>query len=136
MDLSGGGVKLALMSEVCVFVIDCLLFSRYREDRNHSVYDVTRSFICTSSYVRISPTYRNPLAKKVLIVLVKCRIMKWFGLEGALKPIQPQPSAMGRAAAHHIRLPRASSSQPGPEYLQGWGTHSFSGQLCQGLTAF
>jgi len=25
--------------------------------------------------------------------------------------------------------------QPGLEHLQGWGTHSFSGQLCHCLTA-
>ena len=40
----------------------------------------------------------------------------------------PTP-AVGRAAPHQLRLPRAHSTWP---YLQGWGTHS-SGQQCRGL---
>jgi len=35
------------------------------------------------------------------------------------------------AATHQLRLPRAPSSLG---HLQGWGIHSFSGQLCQCLT--
>ena len=45
--------------------------------------------------------------------LVKChhhRITEWFGLEGILKPTQFQPPAMGRAATHQLRLPRAPSN--------------------------
>jgi len=32
--------------------------------------------------------------------------------------------------------PPEDQAAQGLEHLQGWGTHSFSGQLCQGLTAF
>lgn len=37
-------------------------------------------------------------------------IIEWFGLEGPLKIIQFQPSAIGRDSTHEIRLPRAPSS--------------------------
>ena len=56
-----------------------------------------------------------------------------FGLKGTLKPTQCQPPAMGRAAIHQIRLPRAPSNLAFS--APGMGHHSFSGQLCQGLTA-
>ena len=36
--------------------------------------------------------------------------MKQLWLEGTLKPTQPQPPAMGRAATQQLRLPRAPSS--------------------------
>jgi len=36
--------------------------------------------------------------------------MKRFGLEGTLKPTQRKPLAVGRAATHRIRLPRAASN--------------------------
>lgn len=38
------------------------------------------------------------------------RIIEQFGLEETLIPIQSQPSAMGRAAPHQPRLPRAPFS--------------------------
>jgi len=34
-------------------------------------------------------------------------IKEWFELEGTLKPSQPQPPALGRAACPPLRLPRA-----------------------------
>jgi len=38
------------------------------------------------------------------------RMREWFGLGGTLKPMQCQPPAVGRAATHRIRLPRAASN--------------------------
>jgi len=38
------------------------------------------------------------------------RIKDSFGLGGILKPTQPQPCAMGRAAPHQLGLPRAPSN--------------------------
>jgi len=38
------------------------------------------------------------------------RITEWLGLEGALKPTQFQPPAVGRAAPQQLRLPRAPSN--------------------------
>jgi len=38
------------------------------------------------------------------------RTMEWLRLEGTLKPTQHQPAAMGRAATHQLRLPRATSN--------------------------
>ena len=49
------------------------------------------------------------------------RIIEWFGLEGTLKSIQFQPLPWAG-------LPPTNSGCPGFERVQGWGTHSFSGQ--------
>jgi len=38
------------------------------------------------------------------------RLPEWPWLEGTLKPTQLQPSALGRAAPHQLRLPRAPSN--------------------------
>jgi len=59
--------------------------------------------------------------------------MVW--LEGTSKPIQFQPPCPWLAG-----LPPSSSGCPGPRPTypwmpQGWSNHSFSGQLCQDLTA-
>ena len=66
------------------------------------------------------------------VILLLLLFKEWLCLEQTLKPFQFQPPAMVRAAIHHLRLPRALSDLA--EGLQGWGTHSFSEQLCQRLT--
>ena len=60
-------------------------------------------------------------------------IIEQLGLEGSLRAITSIPvlwvgSYPAAQAAH-------GPMQPGLMCLQGWGTHSFSGQQCQGLTA-
>jgi len=45
--------------------------------------------------------------------------MVWVG--GDLKAPAVQPCAVGRAATHHLRLPKAPSNLA--LNLQGWGTH-------------
>jgi len=46
--------------------------------------------------------------------------IEWFVLEETLKPTQLQPPAMGRAAPHQLRIPRAPSNLA--LSIQGWGT--------------
>ena len=48
--------------------------------------------------------------KQLSLLLFLYWIIEWLRLEGTLKIIQFQPSAMGRAATHQIRLPRAPSN--------------------------
>ena len=64
-------------------------------------------------------------------VFLNRRITERFGLEGISKPTQPLPWAW---------LSPTSSGCPGPHPTWPWappgmGHHSFSGQLCQHLTA-
>ena len=61
------------------------------------------------------------------------RIIEWLRLEGTLKMIEPQPLLWAG-------LPPTSSGCSGPHPTWPWappgmGHHSFSGQLCQSLTA-
>lgn len=46
----------------------------------------------------------------------------------------PIPTLMPSAGCHPPARAAWDPIQPGTEDLQGWGKHSFSGQLCQGLT--
>jgi len=57
--------------------------------------------------------------------------MAWVGLEGTLKIIQFQSTAMGTAVAHQLRLPMAPSNLAF-HHIQGWDAHSFSGQPVPG----
>ena len=51
------------------------------------------------------------------------RIRGQFGLEGTLRPTQPQTPAIGRVKAYQIRLPKASSNlASSPQLL--WATCS------------
>ena len=56
-----------------------------------------------------------------------------LGLEGITKITQLQPPRYGQGC-HPPAQAAQGPIQPGLECLQGWGTHSFSGQLCQCLT--
>jgi len=61
------------------------------------------------------------------------RIIECLRLERSSKISQFQHPAMGRTATHPLRLLRAPSNL----FLStSTASHSFSGQLCQGLTAF
>jgi len=51
------------------------------------------------------------------------------GLEGTLKPTQRKLLLWAACPP-----PAQGPIQPGLERLWGWGVHSLSGQLCQGLT--
>ena len=48
------------------------------------------------------------------------RNTEWLGFKETLQPTQLQPCAVGRAAPHQLRLPRAPSNLA--LSLQGWGT--------------
>uniref|UniRef100_A0A8C9LBZ8 F5/8 type C domain-containing protein n=2 Tax=Pavo cristatus TaxID=9049 RepID=A0A8C9LBZ8_PAVCR len=52
-------------------------------------------------------------------------ITEWLELEGTLKPTQFQLFAVGRSPP--LAQAAQGSIQPGPECLQGWGTHSSLG---------
>ena len=52
---------------------------------------------------------RAHVIQKILASLF-LRIIEWLRLEGTLKITQFQPPAMGRAAPHQLRLPRAPSN--------------------------
>lgn len=52
--------------------------------------------------------------------------MAWVGKD--LKPTYFQPLAVGRAATHQMRLPRAPANLALIVHLQGWDVHRFSGQ--------
>jgi len=56
------------------------------------------------------------------------RFVEWLGWEEASMPIQTSPPAMGRAAPHQLRLPRAPPKREPPRM----GHHSFSGQFMPG----
>ena len=62
--------------------------------------------------------------------IVDYRITEWLGLEETLKPIQSQPPAVSVAVTRSVAQ---GPIQPGLECLQGWGTHSFSGQIIETL---
>jgi len=55
-----------------------------------------------------------------------------LGLEGITKITQLQPPCYGQGC-HPPAQAAQGPIQPGLEHLQGWGTHSFSGQLCHRL---
>jgi len=57
------------------------------------------------------------------------RIIEWLGLEGDSKIIWFQTPAMDRLATHQLNCPRPHTTWDEHEQLQGWGIHSFSGQL-------
>ena len=67
--------------------------------------------------------------------LLNYRILECFGLEGTSKSIRLQPPCHGQGC-HPAAQAAQGFIQPRLECLQGWGTHSFSGQLCQCLTHF
>ena len=66
-------------------------------------------------------------------VLCNYRIKEWLRLEGTLKITQFQPSAMGRAARHQLRLPRAPSHLALSTCSDGASTAS-PDSLFQGVT--
>ena len=71
--------------------------------------------------------------KQLSLLLFLYWIIEWLRLEGTLKIIQFQPSAMGRAATHQIRLPRAPFNLTLNVSRDGTATASL-GSLCQFLT--
>ena len=60
------------------------------------------------------------------------RITEQFGLKGTLEATPPQPPAVGRAAP---QLSCPGNHPTWPSVPARMGHHSYSGQLCQGLTA-
>ena len=47
----------------------------------------------------------------------------------------PAPTPCRGQGCHPAAQAAQGPVHPGPEHVQGWGSHSFSGQLCQGLTS-
>lgn len=78
----------------------------------------------------------NSTQNKNYITHVICShgIIEYHGLGGILKPTQPQPTAMVRAASHQLNLPRAPSNCL--EHLQRWGTYRLCGQSSSGTEPF
>jgi len=72
--------------------------------------------------------------RQVTYQKLKCHhfITEWFGLEWSLKPTQSQPLPWA-GLPHQVRLLRTQPTWPWAP--PGMGHHSFSGQLCQHLTA-
>jgi len=56
------------------------------------------------------------------------RFVEWLGWEEASMPIQTSPPAMGRAAPHQLRLPRAPPNPAWSTYRE-WGTTAPPSQL-------
>ena len=56
-----------------------------------------------------------------------------LSLKGPQSP--PSPNPCHRQGCHPAAQAAQDPIQPGLEGLQGWGTHSFYGQLCQRCTA-
>ena len=71
-----------------------------------------------------SPCRRAGLCSTAAMRASNHRITEWLGLKGSSQPIQSKPChRQDHPAAHAAQGP----VQPGLEYPQRWGTHSFSG---------
>jgi len=64
----------------------------------------------------------------LILFKIDFEFIKWLRLEGTLKNIQFETLCQGCQPPDQVAQ---GLIQHGLQYLQGWGTHSFSGQLCQ-----